>query len=126
MMRSRQVSPVPEIGTPGLRWRGLETAYGEPKRARSWNRRIQPRGAYGALRQSSTLPGALWIIPAHLGALSTDEGAIAWLGVARTYESRWTGLKILGRIPDHSSTLQSTPAHSSTYAFTGFSLHIEC
>src|SRR5438445_8313798 len=35
-------------------------------------------------------------------------------------------LKILGRIPDHSSTLQSTPAHSSTYAFTGFSLHIEC
>jgi len=46
---------VPEIGTPGLRWRGLETAYGEPKRARSWKRRIQPRGAYGALRQSSTL-----------------------------------------------------------------------
>src|SRR5712664_2432302 len=55
MTRSRQVSPVPEIGTPGLKWRGLETAYGEPKRARSWKRRIQPRGAYGALRQSSTL-----------------------------------------------------------------------
>ena len=55
MMRSRQVSPVPEIGTPGLRWRGLETAYGEPTRARSWKRRTQPRGAYGALRQSSTL-----------------------------------------------------------------------
>ena len=35
--------------------RRLETAYGEPKRARSWKRRIQPRGAYGALRQSSTL-----------------------------------------------------------------------
>ena len=46
---------MPEIGTPGLRWRGLETAYGEPTRARSWKRRIQPRGAYGALRQSSTL-----------------------------------------------------------------------
>ena len=46
---------MPEIGTPGLRWRGLETAYGKPKRARSWKRRIQPRGAYGALRQSSTL-----------------------------------------------------------------------
>ena len=46
---------MPEIGTPGLRWRGLETAYGEPKRARSWKRRIQPRGAYGASRQSSTL-----------------------------------------------------------------------
>jgi hypothetical protein len=55
MTRSAQESPVPEIGTPGLRWRGLETAYGEPKRARSWKRRIQPRGAYGALRQSSTL-----------------------------------------------------------------------
>ncbi len=55
MTRSGQVSPVPEIGTPGLRWRGLETAYGEPKRARSWKRRIQPRGAYGALRQSPTL-----------------------------------------------------------------------
>ncbi|MDO8479002.1 MAG: hypothetical protein Q7W02_22980, partial [Candidatus Rokubacteria bacterium] len=45
----------PETGTPGLRWRGLETAYGEPTRARSWKRRTQPRGAYGALRQSSTL-----------------------------------------------------------------------
>jgi hypothetical protein len=55
MTRSAQESPVPEIGTPGLRWRGLETAYGEPTRARSWKRRIQPRGAYGALRQSSTL-----------------------------------------------------------------------
>ena len=46
---------MPEIGTPGLRWRGLETAHGEPKRARSWKRRIQPRGAYGVTRQSSTL-----------------------------------------------------------------------
>jgi len=46
---------VPEIGTPGLRRRGLETAYGEPKRARSWKRRIQPRGAYEVTRQSSTL-----------------------------------------------------------------------
>jgi len=46
---------VPEIGTPGLKWRGLETAYGEPTRARSWKRRIQPRGAFGALRQSPTL-----------------------------------------------------------------------
>lgn len=55
MTRSDQESPVPEIGTPGLRWRGLETAYGEPTRARSWKRRIQPRGAYGVLRQSSTL-----------------------------------------------------------------------
>jgi hypothetical protein len=55
MTRSDQESPVPEIGTPGLRWRGLETAYGEPTRARSWKRRRQPRGAYGALRQSSTL-----------------------------------------------------------------------
>jgi hypothetical protein len=55
MTRSTQESPVPEIGTPGLRWRGLETAYGEPTRARSWKRRIQPRGAYGVLRQSSTL-----------------------------------------------------------------------
>jgi len=55
MTRRGQESPVPEIGTPGLRWRGLETAHGEPTRARSWKRRIQPRGAYGASRQSSTL-----------------------------------------------------------------------
>ena len=55
MTRNDQESPVPEIGTPGLRWRGLETAYGEPTRARSWKRRTQPRGAYGVLRQSSTL-----------------------------------------------------------------------
>src|SRR6266849_2545069 len=56
MTRSAQESPVPETGPPGLRWRGLETAYGEPTRARSWKRRIQPRGAYGALRQSSCSP----------------------------------------------------------------------
>jgi len=55
MTRNDQESLVPEIGTPGLRWRGLETAYGEPTRARSWKRRTQPRGAYGVLRQSSTL-----------------------------------------------------------------------
>ncbi len=55
MTRNDQESPVPEIGTPGLRWRGLEPAHGEPTRARSWKRRIQPRGAYGAARQSSTL-----------------------------------------------------------------------
>jgi hypothetical protein len=55
MTRSDQESPVPEIGPPGLRWPGLETAYGEPTRARSWKRRIQPRGAYGVSRQSSTL-----------------------------------------------------------------------
>ena len=46
---------MPEIGSPGLRWRGLDTAYGKPIRARSWKRRIQPRGAYGVLRQPSTL-----------------------------------------------------------------------
>src|SRR6266852_8952361 len=56
MTRSDQESPVPEIGTPGSRWRGLETAYGKPIRARSWKRRIQPRGAYGVPRQSSTRP----------------------------------------------------------------------
>src|SRR5437016_6427000 len=92
-------------------------------------RRIRPF-AYGRVlkdcAQSVPNSGALGIIPAHLGALSTDEGAIAWLGVARTYESRWTGLKILGRIPAHSSALQHTPEHSSRYASTGFSLHIEC
>ena len=39
-----------------------------PKRARSWKRRIQPRGAYGVPRQSSTLPvvgaGGIRLIPA--------------------------------------------------------------
>jgi hypothetical protein len=73
MTRSEQESPVLVTSTPGLmrrgletgplvprqsstllRWRGLETAYGEPTRARSWKRRTRPRGAYGALRQSST------------------------------------------------------------------------
>jgi hypothetical protein len=55
MTRSHQGSPVPEPGTPGLRRRGLDTAYGEPPRARSGKRRRQPRGADGAWRQSSTL-----------------------------------------------------------------------
>src|SRR5262245_24134440 len=35
---------------------GLETTHGEPTRVGSWKRRIQPRRAYGAPRQSSTLP----------------------------------------------------------------------
>ena len=51
----RRAETGPVHGAPGLRWRGLETAYGEPTRARSWKRRIQPMGADGALRQSSTL-----------------------------------------------------------------------
>ena len=73
MTRSVQESPVPEIGTPGLRWRGLETAYGEPTRARSWKRRIQPRGAYGALRQSSTL-----LKTARTLNLTVPASVLAW------------------------------------------------
>src|SRR4029453_16631936 len=78
MTRSAQESPVPEIGTPGSRWRGLETAYGEPTRARSWKRRLQPRGAYGALRQSSTLLKTLSreaYCPTTRGVLQVKSGS---------------------------------------------------
>ena len=44
-----------EIGTPGSTRRGWRRAHGEPTRARSCKRRIQPREASGAPRQSSTL-----------------------------------------------------------------------
>ncbi len=33
MTRSDQESPVPEIGTPGLRWRGLETGRQAPRQS---------------------------------------------------------------------------------------------
>jgi len=33
MTRSDQESPVPEIGTPGLRWRGLETGREVPRQS---------------------------------------------------------------------------------------------
>ena len=33
MTRSDQESPVPEIGTPGLRWRGLETGQKVPRQS---------------------------------------------------------------------------------------------
>ena len=33
MTRSDQESPVPEIGTPGLRWRGLETGRKVPRQS---------------------------------------------------------------------------------------------
>jgi hypothetical protein len=33
MARSDQESPVPEIGTPGLRWRGLETGRKVPRQS---------------------------------------------------------------------------------------------
>ena len=78
MTRSHQVSPVPEIGTPGLRWRGLETAYGKPTRARSWKRRIQPRGAYGALRQSSTLLNRLYAANPNAVAMQVYAAAIVY------------------------------------------------
>jgi hypothetical protein len=54
MTRSAQESPVPEIGTPGLRWRGLETAYGDLHGHEAGNGGYS-QGAYGALRQFSTL-----------------------------------------------------------------------
>jgi hypothetical protein len=33
MTRSDQESPVPEIGTPGLRWRGLQTGREVPRQS---------------------------------------------------------------------------------------------
>jgi hypothetical protein len=33
MTRSGQESPVPEIGPPGLRWRGLETGLSVPRQS---------------------------------------------------------------------------------------------
>ena len=33
MTRSDQESPVPEIGTPGLKWRGLETGLTVPRQS---------------------------------------------------------------------------------------------
>ncbi len=33
MTRSDQESPVPEIGTPGLKWRGLETGRKVPRQS---------------------------------------------------------------------------------------------
>jgi len=42
-------------GTPSVYALAPPSAYGKPIRAQSWKRRIQPKGAYGALRQPSTL-----------------------------------------------------------------------
>ena len=53
MTRSDQESPVPEIGTPGLKWRGLETG------------RVVPRQSSTLLKTARAL--GLTIPPSLLG-----------------------------------------------------------
>ena len=55
MTRSRQVSPVPEIGTPGLRWRGLETGPWRPYTGTKLETADTAKGSLPVPRQSSTL-----------------------------------------------------------------------
>jgi hypothetical protein len=44
MPRSDQESPVPETGTPGLRWRGLETGRVEPRQSSTLLKTAQALG----------------------------------------------------------------------------------
>jgi len=55
MTRSAQESPVPEIGTPGLRWRGLETGPWRPYTGTKLETADTAKGSLPAPRQSSTL-----------------------------------------------------------------------
>ena len=55
MTRSTQVSPVPEIGTPGLRWRGLETGPWRTYTGTKLETADTAKGSLTVPRQSSTL-----------------------------------------------------------------------
>jgi hypothetical protein len=55
MTRSAQESPVPEIGTPGLRWRGLETGQWRPYTGTKLETADTAKGSLPVPRQSSTL-----------------------------------------------------------------------
>ena len=56
MVRSEQESPVPEIGTPGLMWRGLETGPWGPYTGTKLETAETAKGSLPVPRQSSTLP----------------------------------------------------------------------
>ena len=51
MTRSDQESPVPKIGTPGLRWRGLETGRKVPRQSSTLRKTAKALGL--------TVPSAL-------------------------------------------------------------------
>jgi len=55
MTRSAQESPVPEIGTPGLRWRGLETGPWRTYTGTKLETADTAKGSLTVPRQSSTL-----------------------------------------------------------------------
>ena len=55
MTRSAQESPVPEIGTPGLRWRGLETGSWRTYTGTKLETADTAKGSLQVPRQSSTL-----------------------------------------------------------------------
>ena len=55
MVRSEQESPVPEIGTPGLMWRGLETGPWGPYTGTKLETAETAKGNLPVPRQSSTL-----------------------------------------------------------------------
>jgi hypothetical protein len=44
MTRSDQESPVPEIGTPGLKWRGLETGRKVPRQSSTLLKTVKALG----------------------------------------------------------------------------------
>jgi hypothetical protein len=55
MTRNAQESPVPETGTPGLRWRGLETGPGRTYTGTKLETADTAKGSLTVPRQSSTL-----------------------------------------------------------------------
>jgi hypothetical protein len=55
MARSGQESPVPEVGPPGLRWRGLETGPWRPYTGTKLETADTAKGSLPVPRQSSTL-----------------------------------------------------------------------
>jgi hypothetical protein len=55
MTRNAQESPVPEIGTPGLRWRGLETGPWRTYAGTKLETADTAKGSLTVPRQSSTL-----------------------------------------------------------------------
>src|SRR6516164_1089016 len=95
MVRSEQESPVPEIGTPGLMWRGLETGPWGPYTGTKLETAETAKGNLPVPRLSSTLlvggPGETWLgqfRPSARASVLSRPGArarrpVAWMAGRR-------------------------------------------
>ena len=123
MVRSEQESPVPEIGTPGLMWRGLETGPWGPYTGTKLETAETAKGNLPVPRLSSTLlvggPRETWPMVGLGPHLATERARLETphlpVRAPGIYPDSCTLGSVRGRQPAVSPTAELT---SSTRSFT--------